>query len=110
MEQAPIPGARTIALHIPYNPHISVLCTVCHREVWVSVKFTKNLPKILNTTKENTQAIQFEWIGTIPTKYQALEEDFDGKSPSLLQQLLHVCQVGHTIDTYCITVSQANKI
>ena len=30
----------TIPLHI--SPHISLLCTVCDREIWVSAEFTKN--------------------------------------------------------------------
>ena len=42
--------------------------------------------------------MQFEWIGTIPTKYQPLGEDSDNKSPSFLHHLSKVCQVGHTID------------
>ena len=65
--------------------HTSLLCTVFDREIWVSVKFTKNFPKILNTMKDNINVI--EWIGTIPTKYQPLWEDSDGKSPSFLQYL-----------------------
>ena len=42
--------------------------------------------------------MQFEWIVKIPTKYQPLGEDSDGKSPSFLQHLPQVCQVGHTTD------------
>ena len=95
MEQAPIPGARTIALHIPYKNPISLGRVQC---------VTGRYGYLWN--------LQFEWIGTILTKYQPLEEDSDGKSPSLLQQLPQVCQVGgrgHTIDTYCITVNLTVK-
>ena len=40
----------------------------------------------------------FEGIGTIPTKYQALEKDSGSKSPSFLQHSSQVAKVGHTID------------
>ena len=42
--------------------------------------------------------MQFEWIRTIPTKYQPLGEDSTDKSSSFLQHLPQVCQVEHTID------------
>ena len=44
--------------------------------------------------------MQFRWIGTIPTKYQPLGEDYDGKSPFILLHLPQVCKVGHTNDRY----------
>ena len=67
MEQAPIPGVQTClpSLYIP--PIFPPSCTVCDREIWVFVEFTKNFPKTFNTTKENV--MPFEWIGTIPTKH-----------------------------------------
>ena len=33
------------------KPHISLSCTVCDKEMWVFVEFTKSFPKIFNTTK-----------------------------------------------------------
>ena len=96
MEQGSIPGHNpayhpsTYPLQIP---HISLLYTVCDRKRWVSVEFTKSFPDIFNTTKGNMYAI-------CPTKYQSLGEDSDDKSPSFLQHLPQVCQVGHTIDSF----------
>ena len=36
----------------------------------------------------------FEWIGTIPTKYQLLKEDSKCESPSFLQYLPQVSRWG----------------
>ena len=97
MEQA----RHNLAYHLSTHPlqilHISVLCTVCDGEIWVSVKFTRNL----ETLKHNERA--FEWIGTISTKYQPLGEDSGSKSPSFLQHLPQLYQVGHTIDKRIIS-------
>ena len=95
MEQA---GHNT-AYHPPTYPlqipHASLLCTVCDREILVSVEF--EFPKT-SLTQRKRMCIQFEWIGTIPTKYQPLGEGSDSKSPAFLQHLpqflypcVHVC-------------------
>ena len=82
MEQAPIRGPQSCMRTIPFKiPHISLLCTVRDREIWISVEFTKIFPKTFNAMK------QFEWIGTTPNKYQPPQEDSDDKSPSFLQHL-----------------------
>ena len=41
--------ARTTCAYRSHSfiPHISLSCTVCDREMWVSVKFTINFPKML---------------------------------------------------------------
>ena len=80
MDQAHNPAyhSRTHPLQVP---HISLLCAVC-------VEFTKNFPKTFN---ERKKYIQFEWIGTILTKYQPLGEDFEDKSSCFLQHLPWVC-------------------
>ena len=51
---------RTIPLKIP---HISLSCTVCDREIWVSVEFTKIFPKTFNTTKENIYICNLSGLG-----------------------------------------------
>ena len=84
---------HTIPLH---TPQISLSCTVCDREIWVFVEFTKNLPKTFNTTKENVYAIwvdwdNLDWVLATPS----------GKilttNPPLFSNicLIKVCKVGH---------------
>jgi len=51
-----------------------------------------------------------EWIGTIPTKYQPLWEDSDGKSPSFLQYLPQVCKVGLTIDRWIKMIDRKESL
>ena len=88
--------------YFPTNTHISLLYTVSSREMWVSVKFTRNFPRHLNTTEENIQVSQL--------KNQHLGEDSDSKSPSFfLEHLSQECQVGHTIDR-CITLTGSHDI
>ena len=66
-------------------------CTVCAREIYrAPVEFPK-------TFLRERIRMQFEWIGTILTKYQPLREDSNNKFPSFLSK---VCQVGHTIDRH----------
>ena len=58
------------------------------------------------------QHMQFEWIGTIPTKYQPLREDSDDESPSFLQHLPQVCQVGHqklVLKVFCTGVAVGSE-
>ena len=73
MEQAPTPGAQSCIQSPTYSlqvPHISLLQTVCGREIWV---FGCNNP---------------DWVPT----------SRGSKSPSFLQHLPQLCQVGHTMD------------
>ena len=51
---------RTIPLHIPYKYPISLLCTVCDREIWVCVEFMKNFPMTL-TQRKRIYIMPFEW-------------------------------------------------
>ena len=67
MEQAAIPGPQ-VCLPPPLQiPHITLLCTVCDREVWVSEEFTKNFPKTCNiTTKCNLNGLGQSRTSPIP--------------------------------------------
>ena len=63
-------------------PHISLLCTVCDAKTFL--------------TQQKRIYMQFEWIGT---KYQPVGKDSNDISPSFLQHLPQVCQVGHNEHT-----------
>ena len=50
----PVYHPPTYSLQIP---HISLSCTVCDKDIWVFVEFTKGFPKTFNIAKENVYAI-----------------------------------------------------
>ena len=84
-------GLRGYPLHTTQIPHVSLLCTVCDREIWV--EFTRNFPTTLNT-----ECVCHMDLRGFVTKYEPFGEDSDCESPSFLQHPPQVFKVGHTID------------
>ena len=85
-----IPGAQPAYHPLTYLlqiPHISLLCTVCDRKIWVFVEFTKNFPNTFNT-ENDIVLCNLSGLGQSRlSSYQSLGEDSKDKSPSFLQHL-----------------------
>ena len=103
MEQASIPGPQSCVwssyISIPYKYPISPCCAQCVTGRYGNLKNSQRIFQRHVTQKKGIQ-MQFEWTGTIPTKYQLLGEDSYDRSHTILQHLPLVCQVGHTIDRH----------
>ena len=94
-------GLRGYPLHTAQIPHVSLLCTVCDKEIWV--EFTRYFPKTLNTE----YVCHMDLRGFV-TKYEPFGEDSDCEPPSFLQHPSQVFKVGHTIDR-CIILGGCNN-
>ena len=106
MEQAPIPGAQSCVpppnISLTNTPYLPVVHSVWQGDMGIC-GIQKEFPKTFLTQQKRIY-MQFEWIGTIPTKYQPLGEDSEDKSPSFLQHPSQVYRWAHTIDRCIITL------
>ena len=108
MKQASIPTPTYYPPTYPlWIPQIPVMHSVWQEDMSVP-GIHKELLFQWFLTQWKRVCMPFEWIETMPTKYQPLGEGFNSKSPSFLQHPPPVCKVGHTTDRYISLLRRQN--